>query len=135
MSLQTLLEVMARADRAGVVVSRLGLIVVLVWIGGLKVARYEADGIVPFDSLLDGAPAPEVDVHPDDLATIFYTSGTTDRPKGVLGTHRNLCNIVVGLEFVGARGMMRAGVDPFHKLIDRDPDDNTVAVKLGAGAA
>lgn len=48
MSLQTLLEVAARADRAGVVVSRLGLIVVLVWIGGLKVARYEADGIVPF---------------------------------------------------------------------------------------
>lgn len=38
----------SRLDRVGVAVTRLGLIVVLVWIGGLKVARYEADGIVPF---------------------------------------------------------------------------------------
>jgi uncharacterized membrane protein YkgB len=38
----------ARADRIGVAITRLGLIVVLVWIGGLKVAPYEADGIVPF---------------------------------------------------------------------------------------
>jgi aminopeptidase N len=26
---------------------------------------------------------------------------------------------------------LRAGVDPFHKLIDRDPEDNTAEVKLG----
>jgi reactive chlorine resistance protein C len=38
----------ARMDRIGVAVTRLGLIVVLFWIGGLKVCRYEADGIVPF---------------------------------------------------------------------------------------
>jgi reactive chlorine resistance protein C len=29
-------------------VTRVGLIVVLLWIGGLKAFRYEADGIVPF---------------------------------------------------------------------------------------
>lgn len=39
---------MSRADRVGMGVARLGLIVVLLWIGGLKVARYEAEGIVPF---------------------------------------------------------------------------------------
>jgi uncharacterized membrane protein YkgB len=38
----------ARADRLGAAVTRAGLIVVLLWIGGLKAARYEADGIVPF---------------------------------------------------------------------------------------
>ena len=38
----------ARADRVAVALTRLGLIIVLVWIGGLKAARYEADGIVPF---------------------------------------------------------------------------------------
>lgn len=29
---------------------------------------------------------------PDDLAGLFYTSGTTGNPKGVMLTHRNLCN-------------------------------------------
>ncbi len=43
-----LLELAARADRIGITVTRLGLIVVLLWIGGLKAFRYEADGIVPF---------------------------------------------------------------------------------------
>jgi uncharacterized membrane protein YkgB len=38
----------SRADRLGIAVTRIGLIVVLLWIGGLKAAPYEADGIVPF---------------------------------------------------------------------------------------
>jgi uncharacterized membrane protein YkgB len=37
----------ASFDRIGLGLLRLGLVVVLVWIGGLKFARYEADGIVP----------------------------------------------------------------------------------------
>jgi reactive chlorine resistance protein C len=43
-----LFEMAARADRVGVAVTRVGLVVVLLWIGGLKAFRYEADGIVPF---------------------------------------------------------------------------------------
>jgi uncharacterized membrane protein YkgB len=43
-----LFELAARMDRVGVAVTRIGLIVVLLWIGGLKAFRYEADGIVPF---------------------------------------------------------------------------------------
>ena len=39
---------MSRSDRVGVGLARLGLIVVLLWIGGLKVVKYEAEGIVPF---------------------------------------------------------------------------------------
>ncbi|WP_074315914.1 DUF417 family protein [Singulisphaera sp. GP187] len=46
--LRSLMEVAARADRLGITVTRLGLILVLLWIGGLKAFRYEADGIVPF---------------------------------------------------------------------------------------
>jgi len=38
----------ASFDRFGMGVLRLGLIVVLCWIGGLKAADYEAEGIVPF---------------------------------------------------------------------------------------
>jgi uncharacterized membrane protein YkgB len=47
-ALLKLFRVAARADRAGLTVTRIGLVVVLVWIGGLKVYHYEADGIVPF---------------------------------------------------------------------------------------
>ncbi|MBC8176997.1 MAG: long-chain fatty acid--CoA ligase [Desulfobacteraceae bacterium] len=32
----------------------------------------------------------DVDAKPDDLAWLFYTSGTTGMPKGVMLTHRNL---------------------------------------------
>jgi len=37
----------SKLDRVGMTLLRLGLIVVLFWIGGLKFADYEADGIVP----------------------------------------------------------------------------------------
>ena len=63
------LALAARADRAGVAVTRAGLIVVLVWIGGLKVAPYEADGVVPFVvnsplmSFFYRYPAPEYRAH------------------------------------------------------------------------
>lgn len=42
------LELMAQADRIGIAVTRAGLIIVLLWIGGLKAFKYEADGIMPF---------------------------------------------------------------------------------------
>jgi long-chain acyl-CoA synthetase len=40
-----------------------------------------------FAALTDGAPAPVTDRGPSDLAWLFYTSGTTGRPKGVRITH------------------------------------------------
>jgi uncharacterized membrane protein YkgB len=43
-----LITLASRADRIGVAVTRLGLVIVLLWIGGQKVTHFEADGIVPF---------------------------------------------------------------------------------------
>jgi uncharacterized membrane protein YkgB len=43
-----LFKAAARADRAGITVTRIGLVVVLAWIGGLKAFHYEDEGIVPF---------------------------------------------------------------------------------------
>ena len=40
--------------------------------------------------LLHIEPAACADVEPDDVAWLFYTSGTTGKPKGVMLTHRNL---------------------------------------------
>lgn len=35
-------------------------------------------------------------IHPADLATLLYTSGTTGRPKGVMLTHENIVSNVLG---------------------------------------
>ena len=40
--------VAARLDRFGFAMLRLGLVIVLCWIGGLKATNFEAEGIVPY---------------------------------------------------------------------------------------
>jgi long-chain acyl-CoA synthetase len=57
---------------------------------------------------------PEVLVQPDDDATIFYTSGTTGRPKGAVGTHRNACTSLMNQYFLGVRALKRAGESDFQ---------------------
>jgi reactive chlorine resistance protein C len=47
-AIDKLFELASRADRLGITVTRIGLVVVLVWIGSLKIFRYEDEGIVPF---------------------------------------------------------------------------------------
>lgn len=44
----TFLNTIANLDKVGKTVLRAGIVIVFLWIGGLKFFAYEADGIVPF---------------------------------------------------------------------------------------
>jgi hypothetical protein len=61
---------------------------------------------------LPDRPLPDAGIAPDDPATIFYTSGTTGRPKGALGTHRNLTTNILSSAFSGAQSALRRGEMP-----------------------
>ncbi|MBE0452588.1 MAG: AMP-binding protein [Roseovarius sp.] len=56
-------------------------------------AVLQAEG-VPAQPVTEGAPVADIAPRaPQDLAWLFYTSGTTGRPKGVMITHRMLASM------------------------------------------
>ena len=91
-----LFETAARADRTGIIVTRIGLVVVLVWIGGLKVFAYEDEGIVPFVanspfmSFFYRAPAGEYRQHMNREGDAEGLS--PGAPHGLCSTHKDRIN-------------------------------------------
>ena len=61
---------------------------------------------------LPDRPLPTTPIAPDDAATIFYTSGTTGKPKGALGTQRNINSNIMASASVAARAFLRRGEAP-----------------------
>lgn len=55
---------------------------------------------------------PSVELAPDDDVTIFYTSGTTGRPKGAVISHRNILSNVLNSACAQARAYLRRGEQP-----------------------
>ncbi|HEY2179765.1 MAG TPA: class I adenylate-forming enzyme family protein [Caulobacteraceae bacterium] len=94
-------------------------------LGRVYVARLEDENanpqIVALEAAIGGPDGwadlpdrelPAADIGPEDPATIFYTSGTTGKPKGALATQRNInCNIMAA-GCVGARAFLRRGETP-----------------------
>ena len=52
---------------------------------------------------------PDVAIDPEDDATIFYTSGTTGKPKGALATQRNVNSNIGAAMSAGQRPYLRRG--------------------------
>ncbi len=64
-------------------------------------------------ALKDRAIPPDaLSLQPEDDATIFYTSGTTGKPKGAMGTHRNICSNIMASACSQARSYLRRGEQP-----------------------
>jgi long-chain acyl-CoA synthetase len=63
-----------------------------------------------YRALLDGEPIAEAGSDPDDNAWIFYTSGTTGRPKGAQLSHRNLLFMMhayyADIDYIGPQDTM-----------------------------
>ncbi|ESK95987.1 long-chain-fatty-acid-- ligase [Moniliophthora roreri MCA 2997] len=52
-----------------------------------------------------------IEIVPEDNATIYFTSGTTGRPKGVLSTQRQYLTNVLNAAAAGLRATLRRGED------------------------
>ena len=70
-----------------------------------------------FDDLLQkpGSGTPTVEIDEDDAAVIFYTSGTTGRPKGAISTHRSMISNLQGTMYSSIAGSM---VNPGAALLN-----------------
>lgn len=79
-------------DLSAVVVSRHG--------GALPAATVRWEDVIAHLDM--GVELPAVDIAPDDDATLLYTSGTTGRPKGAIGTHRNHVTNFMNTALLGA---------------------------------
>jgi uncharacterized membrane protein YkgB len=93
----------ANLNRFGMGMLRLGLVIVLVWIGGLKFASYEADSIVPlvancpFMSFLYHHPTPEYRQHINKEGQVVPANQQWNESNGTYPVSYGLGAIIVSL--------------------------------------
>ena len=81
-------------------------------------------GALPFSELDGGADPgvlPTVEIDEDDIAGIFYTSGTTGTPKGATVTHRQALANLQNILLLGVAATMRGQAPPDELSGKRQP--------------
>lgn len=79
------------------------------------------------DVLVAGAARPSVEISPDDVVSILYTSGTTGFPKGAFSTHKALLNTLLGF---GCRAAVQAMVEGAETSEDDYPPAFILCIPL-----
>ena len=77
-----------------------------------------------------GAAMPEVEMVPDDHATIMYTSGSTGHPKGALSSHRGILSALYSWMLMGVATKMSADGGAAEKAADAYPPAALVTIPL-----
>lgn len=92
------------------------------------------DNVVDWVEVINTAAVmPEVPVAPDDDACIFYTSGTTGKPKGAQLTHRGCVTNLMNIGFNGAlqgSAMAKSGLKPKGQMAPEEINVALVATPL-----
>jgi fatty-acyl-CoA synthase len=68
----------------------------VIWIGEEPEIETSVDCYSYDDAVKFSGSEINVDVKPEDYVHLYYTSGTTGKPKGVILTHRNVCQHALG---------------------------------------
>jgi uncharacterized membrane protein YkgB len=96
-----LFEAAASMDHVGMTMLRIGLVIVLIWIGALKFADYEADGIVPMVgnsplmSFFYRFPAPEYRKHSNKEGEFIAEHRAWHRSNGTYRFSRGLGIVII----------------------------------------
>ncbi len=77
------------------------------------------EGVVSLSTLLDeesNEVLPDIEIQPEDTATILYTSGSTGHPKGAVSSHLNILSALMSWELEAQIGIALAGGEPPPEL-------------------
>lgn len=89
---------------------------------GLRLAK-PIDGVIDYTELKNhGGDMPAVEIDGDEDACIFYTSGTTGRPKGAQLTQRGCVLNIMNIAFMGAASNAAEALANGDEVPEPDPN-------------